>query len=301
MTTKVEKSIVVNVGVSTAYNQWTQFEDFPQFLGGVTEVRQLDDRRLHWVAEIAGVKREWEAAILEQVVDQKVAWAATSGATNAGAVYFEPISSTETSVRLSLEYEPEGLVEKAGDKLNIVGKQAESDLEKFKTFIESRGTATGAWRGGVNEGAALGTPGVDAARASEGDSGKAGLSGKVVAGVAAAAVAGVAAAAAGKAKSGTSDSTEERVDVQTSYPAPVPASPIVETPLSTTTTFPSSTTASSPLEPVGTEPLGTDESLSTSGERRPSDLMDGPAPDIGLAADDDASPLRDPDLGRSGP
>src|SRR5918998_3238492 len=135
MTTKVERSIQVDVPVSTAYNQWTQFEDFPHFMGGVKEVRQLDDRRLHWVAEIAGVRREWEAAIIEQVPDQKVAWAATGGATNAGAVRFRPAGSGATLVYLTLEYEPEGLVEQAGDKLGIVGRQARSDLERFKSLI----------------------------------------------------------------------------------------------------------------------------------------------------------------------
>src|ERR687890_1498988 len=98
MTTKVEKSIRVEVPVTTAYNQWTQFEDFPHFMGGVKEVRQLGDQRLHWVAEIAGVKREWDAAVLEQVPDQKIAWAATSGATNAGAVRFEPAGAASSIV-----------------------------------------------------------------------------------------------------------------------------------------------------------------------------------------------------------
>jgi hypothetical protein len=197
MTTKVEKRIMVNVPVSTAYNQWTQFEDFPQFMGGVKEVRQLDDKRLHWVAEIAGVKREWEAEILQQEPDQIVAWAASSGATNAGAVRFQDVGGGQTSVLLALEYEPEGLVEKAGDRLSIVEKQAERDLERFKAFIEDAGYATGAWRKSVNEGAAVGTPGVEAAASSQGDDGKAGLSGKqVAAGVVAAA--GVAAAVAAR-------------------------------------------------------------------------------------------------------
>ena len=197
MTTKVEKSIQVGVPVSTAYNQWTQFEDFPHFLGGVSEVRQLDDRRLHWVAEIAGVRREWEAAILEQVPDQKVAWAATSGATNAGAVRFEPAGPASTVVSLTLEYEPEGVVEQVGDKLGIVERQVQSDLERFKQLVESQGYETGAWRGSVNEGAGVGTPGVEAAASSRGDSGTAGISGKAVAAGAAVAAAGVAAAAAG--------------------------------------------------------------------------------------------------------
>ncbi len=120
MSTKVEKSIQVDVPVTTAYNQWTQFEDFPNVRGGVKEVHQHDDQRLHWVAEIAGVRREWEATILEQVPDQKIAWAATEGATNAGAVRFEPVGAGSTLVYLSLEYEPEGVVEQAGDKFGIV-------------------------------------------------------------------------------------------------------------------------------------------------------------------------------------
>ncbi|MGY1609470.1 SRPBCC family protein [Geodermatophilus sp. SYSU D00700] len=214
MTTKVEKSIQVDVPVRTAYDQWTQFEDFPHFMGGVKEVRQLDDRRLHWVAEIAGVRRQWEAAVLEQVPDQKVAWAATEGATNAGAVRFEPAGATSTIVYLELEYEPEGVVEQVGDKLGIVERQVRSDLERFKNLVESQGYASGAWRGSINEDLDVGTPTTETAFQSHGDSGKAGVSGKVVAG-AAAAVAGVAAAAAAAATS--SSSGEQR-----SQPAPAP-------------------------------------------------------------------------------
>ena len=149
MTTTVEKTILVNVPISTAYNQWTQFEDFPQFMGGVQSVTQLSEDRLEWVAEIAGVRREWQARIIEQIPDRKVAWAATEGATNSGAVTFSDAGEGQTSVHLWLEYEPEGLVEKVGDKLNIVENQAERDLERFKAFIESEGYATGAWRGSV--------------------------------------------------------------------------------------------------------------------------------------------------------
>jgi uncharacterized membrane protein len=172
MTTKVEKTILVDVPVSTAYNQWTQFEDFPQFMGGVERVSQVGDDRLEWVAEIAGVSRSWEAKILEQVPDQKIAWAATEGATNAGAVTFQDAGKGQTSVQLTLEYEPEGLVENVGDKLNIVENQAERDLERFKAFIEAEGYATGAWRGSISEGAQVETPGVEQADESRGDSGK---------------------------------------------------------------------------------------------------------------------------------
>jgi carbon monoxide dehydrogenase subunit G len=237
MTTNVEKSLLVNVPVSRAYNQWTQFEDFPQFMGGVKSVTQLSDDRLEWVAEIAGVRRQWQAKILEQVPDRKVAWAATEGATNAGAVTFEDVGGGQTRVNLSLEYEPEGLIEKVGDKLNIVENQAEADLERFKAFIESERYATGAWRGSVNEGAGAGTPTADDAAASRGDKGKAGVSSKVVAGAAAgaAAVAGVAAAAAAKKGSDDDETFEtERTDVGTplaAVPEPATAMPTdVDTP-----------------------------------------------------------------------
>lgn len=231
MTTRVEQSITVDVPVSTAYGQWTQFEDFPHFMGGVKEVRQLDDRRLHWVAEIAGVRREWEASVLEQVPDEKVAWAATSGATNAGEVRFQPAGAGSTIVHLTLEYEPEGLVEQAGDKLGIVQRQVTSDLERFKALIEDQGYASGAWRGSVNPGAGVGTPGVEAAAASEGDSGKSGLSGKVVAAGAVAAVGGLAAAAA---LSGSKSESQERpADVSPAAPLlPVTTDEVVlETPV----------------------------------------------------------------------
>ncbi|GEK20538.1 SRPBCC family protein [Cellulomonas xylanilytica] len=216
MTTKVEKSILVNVPISVAYNQWTQFEEFPHFMGGVKKITQLSEDRLQWVAEIAGVRREWEAKILEQVPDQKVSWAATSGATNAGAVTFEDVGGGQTSVHLSLEYEPEGLVEKVGDKLNIVENQAKGDLDRFKAFIEDEGYATGAWRGSIETGT-TGTPGVEDAAASRGDSGHAGVSGKAAAtglGVAAAAAAAV---VAGK-KSGSEETEVSDVDLVSPTP-----------------------------------------------------------------------------------
>lgn len=150
--THVERSIEVGVPVRTAYDQWTQFEEFPRFMQGVSEVRQIGDALTHWVAEIAGVRREWDAAILEQVPDRKVAWAATTGATNAGAVYFDAVSENVTRVRLTLDYEPEGVVERVADVLDVIDRQAVADLDRFKEFIEQRGAATGGWRGRVEEG-----------------------------------------------------------------------------------------------------------------------------------------------------
>ncbi|MFF1251844.1 SRPBCC family protein [Pseudarthrobacter sp. NPDC058329] len=229
MSTKVEKRILVNVPVSTAYNQWTQFEEFPHFMGGVKSVTQLSDDRLEWVAEIGGIRRQWEAKILEQVPDRKVAWAATEGATNAGAIEFEDIGGGQTSLLLTLEYEPEGIIEKVGDKLNVVDRQAEADLQRFKEFIEDEGYASGAWRGSVSSGAPAGTPGVEDAAGSRGDSGKAGISGKVAAGLGVAAAAGAAAAMAGSKKD-----TTEGADV-TVTPV-VPGEPVTVTPVPTDTT-----------------------------------------------------------------
>jgi polyketide cyclase/dehydrase/lipid transport protein len=224
VTTKVEESIQVDVPVSTAYNQWTQFEEFPHFMGGVKEVRQLGDQRLHWVAEIAGVRREWDAAVLEQVPDQKVAWAATGGATNAGAVRFTPAGPAATMVHLTLEYEPEGLVEKAGDALGIVGRQARSDLARFKEFIEDAGYESGAWRGTVQHGVSAGTPGVEDAAMSRGDSGKAGVSATtIVAG--AAAVAAAAGAAVAASRSGSEGEQPQQTET-VPPPQPAPSQPV---------------------------------------------------------------------------
>ena len=147
--TTVEESIEVNVPIRTAYDQWTQFEEFPQFMGGVESVTQLDDTHLHWSAEIAGVRREWDAEITEQHPDERVAWKATEGAENAGVVTFHHLDDSTTKVMLQLDFDPEGFVEQVGDKLGIVEGQAKDDLAKFKTFIEERGTESGAWRGDV--------------------------------------------------------------------------------------------------------------------------------------------------------
>lgn len=145
----VMETIEVDVPIRDVYNQWTQFEQFPEFMSGIERVDQLDDTHLHWVASIAGVTREWDATITEQVPDKRIAWANTDGATNAGAVSFDSTGPATTKVTLELDFEPEGIVENVGDKLGIVGGQARADLESFREFITNRGTATGEWRGGV--------------------------------------------------------------------------------------------------------------------------------------------------------
>lgn len=146
----VEESIEVAVPVRTAYDQWTQFEEFPRFMEGVEQVRQVDDTHLHWKAEIAGVTREWDAEITEQTPDQRVAWRATTGTDNAGVVTFHRLDEGQTKVMLQLDVDPDGIVEQAGDKLGFVKRRAKGDLARFKEFIEARGVETGAWRGEVD-------------------------------------------------------------------------------------------------------------------------------------------------------
>jgi uncharacterized membrane protein len=145
----IERSIDVDVPVRSAYNQWTQFEDFPKFMEGVREVRQLDDKRLHWRAEVAGKEKVWDAEITEQTPDQRIAWRSRSGAPNAGVVTFHRLGDGTTRVMLQLEYEPEGVTENVGDALGFVSRRVEADLRRFKEFIESQGRETGAWRGEI--------------------------------------------------------------------------------------------------------------------------------------------------------
>jgi uncharacterized membrane protein len=147
----VEKIVEVNRPLSTVYNQWTQFEEFPSFMDGVKEVRQLDDTHLHWRAEIWGKEKEWDAEITEQEPDKRISWKSVSGAPNAGTVRFEPLSDERTRVRLVMAYDPEDAVEKAGDALGIFSSRVEHTVEEFKRFIESRGQETGAWRGEVEK------------------------------------------------------------------------------------------------------------------------------------------------------
>ncbi|MDQ4124484.1 MAG: SRPBCC family protein [Actinomycetota bacterium] len=147
----IEQSIEVQVPVRTAYNQWTQFEDFPHFMEGVKEIRQIDDASLHWTVEIAGQVREFDAKITEQNPDERIAWTTIDGPHQAGVVTFHRLGDNQTKVMLQMEYEPEGIVEKAGDALGVVKGRVKGDLERFKSFIESRGQETGAWRGEVDQ------------------------------------------------------------------------------------------------------------------------------------------------------
>ncbi|ACZ40094.1 SRPBCC family protein [Sphaerobacter thermophilus] len=147
----VTKSIEVNVPVRAAYNQWTQFEEFPRFMEGVKEVRQIDDQHLQWRAEIGGTEQEWQARIVEQVPDQRIAWHSVAGDENAGVVTFHYIDEDTTRVTLQMGYEPEGLKERLGDALGFMERKVQGDLERFKDFIERRGRETGGWRGTIDE------------------------------------------------------------------------------------------------------------------------------------------------------
>jgi uncharacterized membrane protein len=149
----IEESIEIERPVRTVYNQWTQFEEFPSFMEGVESVTQIDDTHLHWIAEIGGVRREWDAVVTEQHPDERVAWRSTSGTSNAGVVTFHKLADDRTKVMLQLDVEPDGAVERVGDALGIIRRRASGDLERFKDLIETRGQESGSWRGDVsNEG-----------------------------------------------------------------------------------------------------------------------------------------------------
>ncbi|MGP4025629.1 SRPBCC family protein [Actinomadura sp. 3N407] len=146
----ITESVNVTVPIRTAYDQWTQFETFPQFMDGVEEVRQLDDTTVRWRTRIAGVTREFDARITEQLPDERVAWKSLEGPTHAGVVTFHRLDETTTRVTAQMEIDPEGLAEKAGDRLGALGHRVKGDLQRFKTFIEARGVQTGGWRGQVD-------------------------------------------------------------------------------------------------------------------------------------------------------
>lgn len=145
----IKESITVNIPVTQTYNQWTQFEEFPHFMEGVKEVKQLDDKRLHWKAEIAGKSEEWDAEIIEQIPDQRIAWRSTDGAKNSGTIHFSAQGANQTEVTLEVDYEPEGIIENLGDLLGLVSARVSGDLARFKQFIEIRHSATGGWRGEI--------------------------------------------------------------------------------------------------------------------------------------------------------
>jgi uncharacterized membrane protein len=149
---RIEEAIVVEVPVSTAYNQWTQFEEFPKFMEGVESIKQIDDTRLHWVAEIGGKREEWDAEIVEQVPDRKIAWRALDGHQNSGTVTFEPLGDNQTRINVLMEHDAEGLTEALGSALGVDSRKVKGDLERFKELVESRGVESGAWPGEVKQG-----------------------------------------------------------------------------------------------------------------------------------------------------
>jgi uncharacterized membrane protein len=145
----IERSVEIRAPASIAYDVWTQFELFPHFMEGVEEVRQLDDRHLHWRANVGGKIEEWDAEITEQIPDKRIAWRSQGGSTNAGVVTFHRLSDDTSRVMLQLDYQPETLGEKVGDVLGVMTRRVDGDLERFKEFVEERGRAIGGWRGEI--------------------------------------------------------------------------------------------------------------------------------------------------------
>jgi uncharacterized membrane protein len=147
----ITKSVDVNVPVRTAYDQWTQFESFPEFMDGVEQIQQLDDAHLHWKTNIGGHESEWDAVVTEQIPDERVAWRSTDGKNNAGVVTFHRLGDDQTRITVQMEWEPSGVVETVGNMVGADDRRVQGDLQRFKEFIESRGAPTGAWRGEVTQ------------------------------------------------------------------------------------------------------------------------------------------------------
>ncbi|MFG2819050.1 SRPBCC family protein [Kitasatospora sp. NPDC048365] len=151
--TMVQESVDVDVPLHTAYNQWTQFEDFPRFMEGVEEVTQLDERHNHWRTTVAGVTREFDTEIVDQLPDQRIAWRTVGGdVQQMGVVTFERVDDRHTTVRLAMDFEPEGIAEKAAGMTGMVDRRVKGDLRRFKSFVEERGVETGGWRGRITPG-----------------------------------------------------------------------------------------------------------------------------------------------------
>ncbi len=147
----IKQSVEVDVPIRVAYNQWTQFEEFPMFMEGVEKVQQLDDVNLHWTASIAGVHREWDARIIEQIPDERVEWTNLDGISNGGVVTFNRLGPESTRVTLEMEVEPQGVLENVADALGVIERRAIGDLERYRDFITARGSETGGWRGEVHD------------------------------------------------------------------------------------------------------------------------------------------------------
>ncbi|WP_306328762.1 SRPBCC family protein [Streptomyces venezuelae] len=149
--TTVEQTIDVDVPLRTAYNQWTQFEEFPKFMEGVEEVRQTDDRHCHWRTKVAGVRREFDTEIVDQLPDERVAWRTVAGdVQQMGVVSFQPLDAAHTRVRLAMDVEPSGMAEKAADVMGVLDRRIKGDLKRFKGYIEEHGRESGAWRGRIS-------------------------------------------------------------------------------------------------------------------------------------------------------
>jgi uncharacterized membrane protein len=149
LVTTIEQHVDVEVPVRIAYDQWTQFEEFPQFMEGVESVAQIDDTHLHWVVDIGGSRHEWDAEITEQHPDHRVAWRSTDGKTNAGVVTFHRLDDSRCRIAVQLDYDTDGLKEKLGSALGFDDRRVKADMERFKELIEGRGAASGGWRGDV--------------------------------------------------------------------------------------------------------------------------------------------------------
>lgn len=144
-----EHTVVVDLPLVTVYDQWTQFESYPRFMDNVDSVRQLDPRMTHWQVTVGGITREYDAEILQQKPGEIIEWRTVSGPDQGGRVTFMSVDPEHTRVTLHLDFEPQGVTERVGEAVGVVSSSVKDSLERFKTFIEERGTAEGGWHGRI--------------------------------------------------------------------------------------------------------------------------------------------------------
>lgn len=134
-----DASIDVEVPVRVAYEQWTHFESFPEFISGVETVTRRDDTRWHWVMNVEGHRDEFDVEVTEALPLQGIAWRSVDG-THRGRVTFHVLGDTSTRVLAQLDWEAGGAVAKVGSAVGEDDITVTSDLRRFKTFVENRQT-----------------------------------------------------------------------------------------------------------------------------------------------------------------
>ncbi|NGO09686.1 SRPBCC family protein [Streptomyces sp. HC44] len=151
--TVIMEYIDIGVSLRTAYDQWTQYQEFSTFTKGVQSANRADDTTSEWQAKVLWSNRSWKAHTTEQRPDDRISWTSEGAkGTTKGVVSFHPLGENLTRVLLVMEYYPTGLFERTGNIWRAQGRRARLDLKHFARYITLRGEATDGWRGEISDG-----------------------------------------------------------------------------------------------------------------------------------------------------